>query len=261
MTRPNPSRLRLRYSKHGKIRFTSHRDMARVWERTLRMTLVPVAYSEGFNPRPKLAFGLALPTGFESEGEYLDIDISPDVVLAVDTDQAHHMERAGQAVTGKILDIDQVRLRIDEASPTGISVDALVEIDRKELSLQQAITSCTWRFRIDTDEIALRKAVASALAADTLLLERERKGKTMTDDIRPQIMALDVDDDAQLFAELGTQPRALRPAELLRAIEMPSDTARVLRTHQWINNELGGPAREPLVAGMSATVTLEMGTV
>ena len=61
-------RLRIAFSKHGKIRFTSHRDVARIWERALRRTNLPVAYSEGFTPRPKLSFGLALSTGHESEG-------------------------------------------------------------------------------------------------------------------------------------------------------------------------------------------------
>ena len=52
--------------------------MARIWERALRRTNLPVAYSEGFTPRPKLSFGLALSTGHESEGEYLDVDLDPE---------------------------------------------------------------------------------------------------------------------------------------------------------------------------------------
>ena len=67
------NRVRLRFSKLGKVRWTSHRDVARMWERALRRAEVRVAYSEGFSPRPKLAFGLALSTGHESLGEYLDV--------------------------------------------------------------------------------------------------------------------------------------------------------------------------------------------
>ena len=66
-------RLRLRFSKAGKIRFTSHRDVARMWERALRRSGLPVAYSQGFSPHPLVSFGLALPTGCESDGEYLDV--------------------------------------------------------------------------------------------------------------------------------------------------------------------------------------------
>src|SRR5579862_6211589 len=68
----DPLRVRFRFSKTGKIRFTSHRDVARMWERALRRSRLPVALSQGFSPHPLLSFGLALPTGCESHGEYLD---------------------------------------------------------------------------------------------------------------------------------------------------------------------------------------------
>ena len=70
-------RLRLRFSKFGKIRFTSHRDVARMWERALRRGGVRMAYSQGFAPHPLVSFGLALPTGCESMGEYLDLRLDP----------------------------------------------------------------------------------------------------------------------------------------------------------------------------------------
>ena len=70
-------RLRLRFTKAGKVRFTSHRDVARMWERALRRSRLPVAYSQGFSPHPLVSFGLALPTGCESHGEYLDVRLGP----------------------------------------------------------------------------------------------------------------------------------------------------------------------------------------
>src|SRR5215210_3122241 len=72
------ARVRLRFSKVGKVRFTSHRDTARCWERALRRAELPVAYTEGFSPRPKVSFGLALSTGHESLAEYLDVDLDLD---------------------------------------------------------------------------------------------------------------------------------------------------------------------------------------
>ena len=59
-------RLRVRYTKLGKVRFISHRDTARAWERAIRRAELPVAYTEGFSPRPKVHFGLALSNGHES---------------------------------------------------------------------------------------------------------------------------------------------------------------------------------------------------
>ena len=70
-------RLRVRFTKLGKVRYTSHRDVARIWERAIRRVGLPVVYTEGFSPRPKVSFGLALPTGYESVGEYLDISVHP----------------------------------------------------------------------------------------------------------------------------------------------------------------------------------------
>ena len=72
-------RIRLRFTKVGKIRFLGHRDLARCWERAIRRAELPMAYSEGFSPRPKLHYGLALPTGAESLAEYMDIDLATDI--------------------------------------------------------------------------------------------------------------------------------------------------------------------------------------
>ena len=71
-------RVRFRFAKLGKVRFTSQRDVARMWERALRRAGLPLAYTEGFSPRPQLSFGLALPTGCESLAEYLDVALDDD---------------------------------------------------------------------------------------------------------------------------------------------------------------------------------------
>ena len=73
--------LRVRYTKLGKIRFIGHRDVARIWERSLRKANIPVLYSQGFSPHPRISFGLALPTGFESEAEYVDVYLGEDFFL------------------------------------------------------------------------------------------------------------------------------------------------------------------------------------
>src|SRR5205823_1044684 len=72
-------RVRVRFGKEGKVRWTSHRDVARMWERAFRRVGLPLAYTAGFSPRPKVSFGLALPTGAESVAEYLDIELADGV--------------------------------------------------------------------------------------------------------------------------------------------------------------------------------------
>ena len=219
-------RLRIAYDKHGKIRFTSHRDVARIWERTLQRASLPVAYSEGFSPRPKLSFGLALSTGHESDAEYLDVDLDPDRV-------------------DDPLDLGLLATGLSGPLPVGMNVTEVALIDRHTPSLQQAVTSCTWQIDVaGVDAATVAGAVARALAADSLVVTRERKGRQVTDDLRPLVLSVDVigpmeaDDvgsraGVRLIAELGTQPRAVRVSELLSALDPPLTEHRVVRLHQW----------------------------
>jgi radical SAM-linked protein len=230
-------KLRIRFTKLGKVRFTSHRDVARVWERAIRRASLPVAYSEGFSPRPKVAFGLALSTGAESLAEFLDIELAHDV------------------------DPEASAAGLADALPAGFTVTAAQAVPAGVGSLQQVVTSCSWQIDLDpeVDLSTARTAVDRMVAAESVIVTRERKGKQVEDDLRPALLALDVivtdvaatDGSSAadrprttLLAELGTQPRALRPAELLAALGFASEDARVLRTHQWIHD---GDARRELL--------------
>ncbi len=223
-------RLRIRFRKLGKIRFTSHRDVARIWERALRRSELPVAYSQGFNPRPRLSFGLALSTGHESEAEYLDVEIDDARAASIDLERLPDL--------------------LSESLPAGLTATVAIEIDGREPSLQHAVTSCTWRLDASgVDAETAAGAAARALAADQIIVTRERKGKQVVDDVRPLIHGLDVegptDDGVRLVAELGTQPRGLRPSELLSAVDPLLVEQRVLRLHQWTTND-NGERREPV---------------
>ena len=76
---PVVQRIRIRYAKRGPLRFTSHRDFARAFERALRRAAVPIAYSQGFTPHPKISYASAAPTGVASEAEYLEIGLQAAV--------------------------------------------------------------------------------------------------------------------------------------------------------------------------------------
>jgi radical SAM-linked protein len=231
---------RVRFTKLGKIRFLSHRDLARVWERGLRRAGVRVAYSEGFSPRPRLSFGLALSTGYESLGEYLDIDLHPDAGI----------EPA--ALPGIVT----------PSLPDGMTAQLAVPLDPGTDSLQAAVTSSSWHLQVvGAEPAAVRNAVAVALAAEELPLVVERKGSEVTVDARPAILALAIADSGEpaipgvaslhpstvLEVELATQPRSLRPAELLRALDPTWLEGRVLRTHQW--TLVDGARCEPIPLG------------
>lgn len=214
---------RVRFTKLGKVRFLSHRDIARVWERALRRSGVRVAYSEGFSPRPKLSFGLALSTGYESLGEYLDIDLADEVDPA---------------------DLPAI---VTPSLPTGMGAQVAISIPPGTDSLQQAVTSSTWH--IDLPHVTpaeLAPALERVLALDELPITVERKGAETTLDARPAILDLTL-LQGTLEAELATQPRSLRPAELLRAIDPTWVAGRVLRTHQWTS--VDGARCEPIPFG------------
>ena len=254
-------RIRFRYSKLGKIRFTSQRDVARMWERAIRRAHLPIAYTEGFSPRPQLSFGLALPTGAESLAEYLDMALDP-------------VRAAEEGV-----DVAALPALLTPLLPDGIDIEEAVPVERSKDSLQQIVTSCSWTMRlvgITRDDLEVQ--VAALLAADVVTIMRERKGREELDDLRPSVLALAV-ADAQadsaadptartvgLVAELSTQPRGVRPVELVRGLIAVSGGQadetfegsaadgrsggipvldRVCRTQQWIERE--GLRQEPLL--------------
>lgn len=215
MTAPGATSIRIRYTKTGRVRFVSHRDVARLFERALRKLQLPVAYTEGFSPRPKLSFGLALTVAYESDAEYLDVELRRGV------------------------DLEALPAELTSALPDGLTVEAVVVNEPGTPSLQQAIVSCDWIIEVlGSPEDAVRVAVADMLAADELPMERVRKGKTTVADVRPAILHLEVvgptGDGVELSARLATESPSLRPAELMAAIDRDLTEGRVRRTHQWM---------------------------
>ncbi len=221
MTEPSAETLRIRFSKAGRVRFVSHRDVARLFERALRKLQLPVAYTEGFSPRPKLSFGLALTVAHESEAEYLDVELYEPISL----------EALPAAFTN--------------ALPEGITVQAVIGLQRGMPSLQQAIVCCDWRIEVVGSPLAdISIAVADVMGSPELQVERVRKKKTTVADVRPAILHLEVvgpmGEGVELGTGLGTDLVCLRPAELVgvigSALASGSELAegRVRRTHQWM---------------------------
>lgn len=235
-------RVRIRFQKLGKIRFVGHRDVARIFERALRKVGFPVTYSEGFSPRVKLSFGLALPTCYESVSEFLDVPI-------VETSFVEgRIELIGQGAGDTVTPAELVE-RLCAALPVGIDVTDLVVESRGGPSLQEAIVSCTWQFDIIgcTSEAA-SAAVERMVAAETLVVERNKKGTTVEEDIRAGVHQLYVEGEsdrgAVVVAELSASPRVIRPTELLDAIAPGCEIGVARRQHQW--TECEGARREPL---------------
>jgi uncharacterized protein (DUF2344 family) len=240
--------LRIKFSKHGKIRFTSHRDIARIWERTVRKVELPLAWTQGFSPRPKMSFGLALSTGSVSDAEYIDVILD---TTRVPTSNVNPGVSPSSPLALLPCPVEELPGTLTAALPAGLVVLGVAELTAGASSLQQAVTSCSWE--IELSETTMTEAndwAQAVLDAPSLIVTRERKGKPVTDDLRPSIRSLQVDPNPDpgssvvLLAELATQPRALRPTELLEALDAGFVATLTRRRHQWI--EWDGQRHDPL---------------
>jgi Uncharacterized protein conserved in bacteria (DUF2344) len=122
--KPAVQRLRIRFAKRGRLRFTSHRDFQRAFERALRRADVPIAYSQGFSPHPRVSYVGAAPTGAASEAEYLEIAVTSRCDPAV---MAHEL---------------------DAALPLGL--DILDVVEARAGSLADRVTASEWEIRLPT---------------------------------------------------------------------------------------------------------------
>jgi len=172
---PNPSappvqKVRLRYTKRGRLRFTSHRDVARAFERAIRRAGVPMAYSQGFNPHPKISWVGAAPTGVASEAEYVEMSL----VRAVDP-----------LVLAR---------EVDAALPPGL--DVVDAVTAATGSLPERIHASLWEIVIDgVDPAQLQRAVTVFLALETAMVERLTKDGRRQLDARGAVISMVVATD------------------------------------------------------------------
>jgi radical SAM-linked protein len=240
------ARIRIRFAKVGKIRWTSHRDTARMWERAFRRVNLPLVWTNGFSPRPKVSFGLALPTGYESVAEYLDLELVDD-----------------PSATGRSeIDISALPAALSAALPQGIDAMAAMVIDDRARSLQEQVSVCTWRLAVVAGEEAtpvteaeVAGRIQRVLDATSVVVTRERKGVDVTDDIRDGIISVRTagtsTDGVWVECDLTSRPRSLRPSELVAALGPGVEQLHVRRLHQWIERD--GARWEPLEAPPAAT--------
>lgn len=177
-------RIRLRYAKRGPLRFTSHRDFARAFERALRRAAVPIAYSQGFTPHPKISYSSAAPTGVASEAEYLEIGLQAEV------------------------DPEQLRAALDAALSPGL--DILEAVHAGGGSLAERLEAGRWR--IELPEVTAEQATAAVvafLAADEVLVERMTKQGRRSFDARHAVVALAVAADCDTPCEVPVAPCAI----------------------------------------------------
>ncbi|MDQ3404403.1 MAG: TIGR03936 family radical SAM-associated protein [Actinomycetota bacterium] len=160
-------KLRVRYAKRGRLRFTSHRDVARAFERALRRAGVPMAYSQGFSPHPKVSWIGAAPTGVASEAEYVEFQ----VVEAIDP--------------------VAFAAEIDRALPPGL--DILEAVTAGPGGLAERMEASSWHIELPGVAVdTLRDAVAKLLAEEHVEVVRLTKDGRRLIDARPAVITADV---------------------------------------------------------------------
>jgi radical SAM-linked protein len=164
---PVVQRVRIRYAKRGPLRFTSHRDFARAFERALQRAGVPIAYSQGFTPHPKVSYASAAPTGVASEAEYLEIGLRARV------------------------DPDDLVKALDAALSPGL--DVLEAVEAGPGSLADRIEASHWRIELPGVAPAdLRHAVDLFTGAAEVAVERLTKQGRRTFDARGPVVRIGV---------------------------------------------------------------------
>ncbi|MFF9405630.1 TIGR03936 family radical SAM-associated protein [Streptomyces anandii] len=241
-------RIRLRYTKRGRLRFTSHRDFQRAFERALRRAEVPMAYSAGFTPHPKVSYANAAPTGTGSEAEYLEIALTAP------------------------RDPERLRALLDESMPTGL--DVVEAVEARTPGLADRLTASVWELRLaGVDPAEAERAVAAFNGAGSVEVQRLTKNGMRTFDARPAVASLESADAHGSAADGPTdQPCAIlrlvvrhvtpavRPDDVLSGLRAVADLAppvpvAVTRLAQGLFDAETGTVTDPLAPDREAAAT------
>ncbi len=184
--------LRLRYARRGRARFTSHRDFSRAFERALRRAEVPMAYSSGFSPHPRISYANAAPTGAASEAEFLEIGLTA------------------------VRDPENVRAELDRALPDGLDIVA-AEVSPGD-TLADRLTGSRWQIDVSgVEPEVVDRAVAQFLAQEVVEVSRMTKSGLRTFDARGAVRDLRA-DPGRLIATIAHRVPLVRPDDLLTAL-------------------------------------------
>jgi radical SAM-linked protein len=201
-------RLRITFSKSGSLRYTGHLDLHTVWERTIRRARLPLSYTQGFHPGPRIQIASALPLGFIGRAEIVDIWLeSPSF----------------DPLTAGLL---------QSAAPPGLGILSVEVVDEHSPALQTQVASAEYEVTLldPLDRSDLSERVSALLGSAAL--PRQRRGKPY--DLRPLVEALQLLPHVSsplLFMRLSARDGATgRPEEVLDCLGIPFETTRIERT-------------------------------
>ena len=207
-------RIRITFIKQGALRYTGHLDLHKLWERAARRAELPLAYSQGFHPQPKMNMAAALPLGFSSRCEVMDMRLEHDIP------------------------IENLPTRLNATLPSGLQVVDVEQVDERAPALQTQVASAEYQVTLTepVDGSELKRKVDSVIASKSI--PRERRGKMY--DLRPLIEELSLTPTPLLEGE-GQGVRVLmrltaregatgRPEEVLDELGIAFEGTRIERT-------------------------------
>ncbi|MFT4110240.1 TIGR03936 family radical SAM-associated protein [Propionicimonas sp.] len=190
---PPVQRLRVQYAKRGRARFASHRDFGRALERALRRAGIPMAFSSGFSPHPRISYANAAPTGAATEAEYLELGLAA------------------------VLDPTLVRDALNAAMPDGLVVVRVVEA--LPGALADRLTASRWEITMTgVDPAELAAGAADLLGSEQVGVERMTKTGLRRFDVRPAVIALSAQGDGLDLVSAIAQP-LVRPDDVVQALQ------------------------------------------
>ncbi len=204
-------RARITFSKTGALRYIGHLDLHTLWERAARRAALPLAYSQGFHPQPKINFASALPLGFSSRAEIMDMKLQSDVDLA------------------------ELPQRLQNSLPAGITILEVHSVDEAEPALQMQVVAAEYEVTLlqAADDARLQDAIARLSSAAEV--RRVRRGKSY--DLRPLILGLRLvpperaGASTKIFMQLSAREAATgRPEEVLDELGISVADTRIERT-------------------------------
>lgn len=217
-------RVRILYEKGERIKFISHLDEFRLWERALRRADLPLLYKQGFNPQPHIQFASPLGVGFTGAREPIDITFSPPLPL------------------------DELQDRIAAKLPPGVQMHEMSEVPLRTKSLQSQLIGADYTILIyaDPGEIPnglIEERIEKFLDQSEIVRERERKGNKYRYNLRPLIFKLRYEgydstpEEHRIFLRVQQREGATgRPDEVVDALGL-EDYARTLRRDRLYTEE------------------------
>jgi len=203
-------RVRLTFAKTGPLRYIGHLDLHSIWERTCRRAALPLSYSQGFHPQPKIQLASALPLGFSSRCELVDIWLNEPVEL------------------------ESLPQRIQKAVPGGLQILKAEEVDEHDPALQTLVNAAEYEvtLRDPIDPLELTQSLATVLMAEALIRTRRKKEYNL----RPLVEVLheekpNAEGQPRLFMRLTAREGATgRPEEVLDALGINFEGTFIERT-------------------------------